>query len=294
MYLKSFKITNFRKFGSTNNLVKFVDAKDGLNTDEINVAKATTLIVGKNNSGKTTITTALDKLIGNKKFEAKDFNFFYLNKLLYEYISDNFDNYPKLEFEITIGIDDNNENQDLVTNIAPFITIDDINKTEFIIKIKYELSEITEFKDRLKTIIGYSSNNKHRRFQKFLDLINDAPKQINYYNEHNEIIEKNKFKLSDLIDIKIVKANKIINDTSLSTIFNKIIKYKYKIENMDVFNTEIENINNSMTEKVKVSHTNYINGALHSIENKEKLEVYLSSNLTFDKLMENIIKYKYV
>ena len=292
MYLKSLKLTNFRKFGNVNNLIRFVNAKDGLDTDKINVAKATTLIVGKNNSGKTTITTALDKLIGNKKFEASDFNFSYLNKLLNKYISDNFDNYPKLEFEITIGIDDNNENQDLITNIAPFITIEDTEATEFTIKIQYELSETTEFKEKIKKIID-SYSDEHIRFQKYLELLKDTPMQLNY-SSSDKIIEKNKFKLSELIQVKVIVANKTINDTSLSTIFNKIIQYKYKTENMDDVNLQIETINADMTEKVKESHTPHINGALHAIENQNKLEVRLSSNLTFDILMKQMIKYEYV
>ena len=294
MYLKSLKLTNFRKFGENNNLIKFVDAKDGLESSSINVAKATTLIVGKNNSGKTTITTAIDKLIGNKKFEASDFNFTYLNRLFNEYLTNNFTNFPKLEFEITIGVDDNNQNQDLVTNIIPFITIEDLDTTEFTIKIKYEISETTEFIENIKNIISSYPDNQYLRFQKYLELLADTPKQINYYNSNGDIIEKNKFKLSDLINVKVIAANKIINNTSLSTIFNKIIQYKYKTENMDDINQQIETINIGMTEKVEKSHTPYINGALHAIENQDKLEVRLSSSLTFDILMKQMIKYEYV
>jgi len=149
MYLKSLKIKNFRKFGEDNNLIEFVDSKDGLESDSINIASATTLIVGKNNSGKTTITKALEKIIDNKKFEANDFNFSYLNRLLKEYITNTFDNFPELEFELIIGLDDSTENQDLITNIVPFMIIEDVDKTEFTIKIKFELLETTEFSDKI-------------------------------------------------------------------------------------------------------------------------------------------------
>jgi len=120
------------------------------------------------------------------------------------------------------------------------------------------------------------------------------PKQLNYYNSDNEIIEKSKFKLSDLMQIKVIAANKTINDTSLSTIFNKIIQYKYKTEKMDDVNLQIETINKDMTSKVETTHTPYINGALHAIENQDKLKVRLSSSLTFDILMKELIKYEYV
>ena len=51
------------------------------NYDEIDVASDTTLIIGKNNAGKTTIITALDNLINhNNALGANDFKlyiFFY-------------------------------------------------------------------------------------------------------------------------------------------------------------------------------------------------------------------------
>ena len=33
MYLKSLQITNFRKFGTTENIIEFVDSKDNLQLD---------------------------------------------------------------------------------------------------------------------------------------------------------------------------------------------------------------------------------------------------------------------
>lgn len=294
MYLKSLKIKHFRKFGEDNNLIEFVDSKDGLQADSINIATATTLIVGKNNSGKTTITRALDKLISNKKFEENDFNFFYLNKLLEGYIEDTFENFPMLEFKLVIGIDDSDENQDLITNIVPFLTIEDVDTTEFSIKIKYELLETVEFISKIKSIINNYPDNEYIRFQKYLELIKEMPKQLNYYNSSDELIEKSKFKLSDLIQIKIIEANKTISDTSLSDIFNKIIQYKYQTEDMSVINSQIETINTDMTEKVSSTHTAHVNGALHSIENQDKLEMRLSSSLTFDILMKHMIRYEYV
>jgi len=294
MYLKSLKIKNFRKFGEDNNVIEFVDSKDGLQAYSINIATATTLIVGKNNSGKTTITKALYKIIDNKKFAENDFNFSYLNGLLSEYIADTFDNFPTLEFELIIGLDDSDENQDLITNIVPFMAIEDVVSTEFSIKIKYELLETAEFVNKIRSIISNYSDNEYIRFQKYLELIKDIPKQLNYYNGDNEIIEKSKFKLSDLIQIKIIEANKTISDTSLSKIFNKIIRYKYQTEDMSAINSQIETINTDMTEKVSKTHTAHVNGALHAIENQDKLEIRLSSSLTFDILMKHIIRYEYV
>lgn len=292
MYLKGLKIKNFRKFGDENNFIEFVDSKDGLQADTINVATATTLIVGKNNSGKTTIAKALMKLIDSNRFEANDFNFSYLSKLLEEYISDTFKNFPALEFEMTIGLDESDENQDLITNIVPFMNIEDTESKNFKIKMICELRETTEFEGKVKKIIQDYSN-QYIRFQKYLNLIDEVEKTIIYYNTDDEIIEKSKFKLSDLINIKVIAANKIISDTSLSTIFNKIIQYKYKTEDMEEMNSKIDEINQEMTEKISSTHSEHINGALHAIENKEKLKIRLSSDLNFDILLKQLIRYQY-
>ena len=109
MYLKSLKIENFRKFGNKNNIVEFVDSRKSLaTTDDINVAKATSLIVGKNNAGKTTIITALDKIVNSQKFNANDFNFIYLSRLLNMYKHNHYIVKPNLYFELIIGIDERN------------------------------------------------------------------------------------------------------------------------------------------------------------------------------------------
>jgi predicted ATP-dependent endonuclease of OLD family len=291
MYLKRLKIINFRKFGKDNNLVEFVDSKQGLQTD--NIATATTLIVGKNNSGKTTITKALGKLLGENKFESSDYNFCYLKNLLEEYDANKFKNYPALEFELLIGLDDSDENQDLITNIVPFLNIEDATEKDFLVTMKYELVETTLFVEDVRTIIRDYSEVRIR-FSKYLKTIGNAKKQLEFYNSDGEQIAKGKFKLSDLIKVKTIAANKIINDTSLSEVFNKIIQYKYKTESFTEIDKQIDSINEDMTNKVSSSHTQNINDALHTIENQDRLKVRLSSNLDFDILMKQLITYEYI
>lgn len=79
MYLKSLRISNFRKFGTNNNVIEFVDAQGYEKykcSEKFNIATTTTLIVGKNNVGKTTVIEVLDKLINRERaFKATDFNF---------------------------------------------------------------------------------------------------------------------------------------------------------------------------------------------------------------------------
>jgi len=294
MYLKNIKIKNFRKFGNENNLVEFVSQKDALSTDDINIAKATTLIVGKNNSGKTTITEALVKLIDKKAFNENDYNFVYLNNLLEQYKINTFDTFPKFEFELVVGLEESDDENDLVTNIVPFLDIENVEKKDFKIIIKYLIEEESIFQEEIQRVIEkYKDGDDYILFQKYLECIGKTKKTIRYYNENGELI-KEKFKLKNLIDIKLIQANKTISDNSLSTIFNKIVQYKYKTENLDEMNDYIDSMNKDMTDKVATSHTPRINNALHAIESKDKLSIRLSSDINFDVLMNTLIKYSYL
>ncbi len=300
MHLRSLKITNFRKFRNKNNVVEFVGAKNTNKTDnDIDISSSTTLIVGKNNSGKTTITTAIKKIIIDNKFLANDFNFIYLNELLDKYYGGEFENYPFLEFEIEVGID-LKSNHDLVTNIIPFMNIGSIQErdqeTSFKVILKYELKEAIKFKNEVDALI---SQNKDPEilFRKFLEIVNNADFRMNYYGSDGVLISDSKFKLSDLIEIKLISANKNINDKSLSKTFNKIINFRYEQESKkgesNSIDTEIEAINKTISEKVSEGHTKSINIALGKIESSDRLKVNLSADLTFEHLMSNIIKYEY-
>lgn len=297
MYLKSLQITNFRKFGSTKNIIEFVDSKDNLQKNDIDIASATTLIVGKNNSGKTTITKALERLTSSSPyFDANDFNFAYLNRLLMEYISNNFENMPTLIFKLVIGLN-RNIKTDLVTNIFPFMTIENTNNSDeqsFEINIRYEVTEKETFTTNLNTILSKYNNEdkKHLLFQKFLDVITETSFELIYLNSNNDQIEKSKFKLANLINIEHIKANKNISDTSLSETFNKIIRYKYDMKGVDL-DDKIEGINENITDEIKEFNDTSINNVLHKIEDGKRFEVRLSSDLTIDKLMRSLIKYEY-
>ncbi len=100
MYLKSIQMKNFRKYREENNTVMFVNS-DGVRgkmaasgaaeskaKPQIDVASATTLIVGKNNAGKTSIIHAFLKIIKNNETEGlqvRDFNFHYLKECFDKY-----------------------------------------------------------------------------------------------------------------------------------------------------------------------------------------------------------------
>ena len=296
MYLKSLRISNFRKFGLENNKIEFVDTKsyqEQKQGKDINIAPTTTLIVGKNNSGKTTIINALDKLINKGDFKANDFNFSYLKKLLelYKETTGKVET-PYLQFNIGIGIEENSN--DLITNLVPFMVLDDVDKSELEIIARFELEDEETFIRDVKKIIG-NELPERIRFKKFLDLI-DEPKRftINYYNASGEAV---KFNINNLIELRAIKANNIENENSLSKAFSTIIKYRFKTlikEGEQELDRSINGINETLTQIVTEKHTKNINESLGKIESTDKIKVYLSADLSFHTLINNLIKYEYI
>lgn len=302
MYLKKIKINNFRKFRVDNNVVEFVDAENYLKQKGealINIAPITTLIVGKNNSGKTTITKALEKLIIDNKFEANDFNFKYLRKKLEEYQNDYSNQFssvetPFLEFTITVGIEQNSS--DLVTNLVPFMTLENVVNSELDILIKYELVENQNFHKAVKDLLDEGIVDKMLRFKKFVEQLNDSIDfKLKYYNSNGIEVP---FRIKDLIEIKAIKANNIENEKCLSRAFSKIVEYRYKSTQGKRDKKELEQIiteiNGALSLNITDKHTNRINTSLNAIESSDKLEMILSSDISFKKLMNDLIKYEYI
>ena len=164
MYLKSVKIQNFRKFGTENNTVifasnSFIHGKNILNS---------TLIIGQNNSGKTSLIKALQKICGEKKeaFSFTDFNYYYLRDLLSTAIRnlgriETYINDPSsadddllkfvwsvvpvisLTFEFAIDLAD--DSQDMLTNIGYLIVNDIPEDGSVSCALKYETENLFPF-----------------------------------------------------------------------------------------------------------------------------------------------------
>lgn len=215
MYLKKFKLINFRKFAEEENEIEFTDSQGikRVNDNSINIASTTTLLVGKNNSGKTTVFEALDKIVNgnsnsNSKFTFDDFNYEYIKKRVEEYGNDKYDILPSIEFVLTIGLDKGKD--DLIVNLGHFMPIS-YDPNEIQIFVKYEVAESEIFKKEVKNEINsktYTEENKTECFYKMSKIINEnlSNYKIKYYDENcNEI---KKFKLSYLIDFFKIQANK--------------------------------------------------------------------------------------
>jgi len=302
MYLKSLSLENFRKFRTLNNEIDFVDAKDYKEDESINIAPKTTLIIGKNNSGKSTVVEALKKLVSNSGFSAADFNFDYLKELLNRYTleyldSDKPKDVPTLIFILTIVID--NSKEDLLTNIIPFMTIGDVKDSEVKIIVKWMSKDTEVFIKSVRKFVLNADSYKTQKFDRFLDLINENEFSLSYFNSNNE--KRDNFSLKKLIDLQCIAANNITSENCLSKAFSKIVDYRYKqLKNdledtgLDKLDIEIISINEKLTEHIDQEHTVSINLSLGKMLSGEKCQVLLKSDLSFQTLLRNVLKYEYV
>lgn len=339
MYLKSFQMKNFRKYREENNVVMFVNAEgvrekkaaakaeESKDKPQIDVASATTLIVGKNNAGKTSIIHALMKIIKNNETEGlqvSDFNFHYLKECFDKYQTSYKETQetgaemviepPFMEFVVTIAFE--KDSDDLLTNLIPFMLLKDIDEDKLDIILRYEVTEKGEFYDIMKTaLIKIEEKRKNtakdkgfdsgKAFQILLRELGKVRFQIKYYRMHREEgkaeqqLEEvsDKFKLSNVMDIKYIQANNVKKDVELSEAFNKIISYRYEkivSDKKKELDENIDAINDSLTESIKTHHSEEINNAIGKIVTSDIMEVDLSSNITEEKLVRGLLSYAYV
>ena len=297
MYLKSIKLENFRKYGNHNNVIGFVDSRAfkeyGTRVEELNVAKTTTLIVGKNNSGKTTVIKALEHLLGKGTgFNYTDINMYYLAQLFNEYNeSIGTDNVvpaiPKIKFEITIGLEETSS--DIISNLVPFMTIANAQNSELIIRAIYEPENIEEFGGRCEEVVGVDQN----AYEKYIKLLKVTPFKLRYFSADDEPVMN--FQLKQLIELRSIKANNITSDHCLSNAFNKIVKYRAsKLEQQSNVEDILESFNKSVTEQLQTEHTDSINESVGKIESSEHIKVHLSSDVSFDDMISKLVKYEYI
>jgi len=343
MHLESLTIKNYRKFRSTDNTICFVkpqfidifDKKEGgglvsessttLVVEESNdeehlksvIAPSTTLIIGKNNSGKTTVVNALKMLCQNEQPLASDFNISYLNELFYQYKKafevdkkTTFERLetPSLEFTLSISVDFNDE--DLMTYLSPFISIDTkSNGKPVSVKIIIEivLCEEVLFKSKVSDILkhpGFDGNplNSRQQFDLFYRLLEKETQDLTLEGNLYRILFSNlldnsteKFSLKKLINIKEIRANRHLKEGVLSDVFNKIVAFQFTndIHARTGLEKSIGLMNTQISNNVGSKSTD-ISQVLGQIESSNKVNLSLSGNVTYHAIMKGLIKYNFM
>ncbi|GEQ62164.1 putative ATP-dependent endonuclease of the OLD family [Vagococcus lutrae] len=332
MYLKSLSIKNYRKYGLETQKIDFahsqwptiveLDEEHKEVATENYISKSSSLIIGKNNSGKSTIVRLLKTLQKTRSgsrsiFKYSDFNLKILSdwyqyniygKSEEEIKSIDINKVPSLEFQLILGIDDEN---DMISNFEDILILgglesdvvqEDNEVAEVTIKIKYE---VADFKPFLQELVKIGSNNfemeeeennieyqKELQYRKFLSLFSSDYFILNFYPLGKDEPSK-EFSLAPLLKVETIEANTVKNDETLSKAYNKIVS-SY-IKNNDV--TEIDNLVNEINFNVKdmvdKNIKDILQKAVSSIESTKNLKMNLHPDVTLEKIFINSIIYEY-
>ncbi|EII2003599.1 hypothetical protein LG055_002435, partial [Staphylococcus pseudintermedius] len=145
---------------------------------------------------------------------------------------------PSLEFELILGIDDEN---DLISSFEDILILDgiesnvdqeDIEVAEITIKLKYEVDDLTAFLQKLVEIKTkyleierddkYSEYHKDLQYRKFLSLFSSDCFILNFYPLGKDEPAK-EFSLAPLLKVETIEANTVKSDETLSKAYNKIV-----------------------------------------------------------------------
>ncbi|EIE3652688.1 AAA family ATPase, partial [Staphylococcus pseudintermedius] len=332
MYLKRLVIQNYRKYGFDKEEIDFAysqwSTKEGiyekdkeLETENY-ISKSSSLIIGKNNSGKSTIVKLLKTLQKARSgmrsiFKYSDFNLKMLSDWYEKYIvcktieeidGIKITEIPSLEFELILGIDDEN---DLISSFEDILILDgiesnvdqeDIEVAEITIKLKYEVDDLTAFLQKLVEIKTkyleierddkYSEYHKDLQYRKFLSLFSSDCFILNFYPLGKDEPAK-EFSLAPLLKVETIEANTVKSDETLSKAYNKIVSSYIKNNNV----TEIDNLVGEMNLNVKnmvdSKIKNILQSAVSSIEATNNLKMNLHPDVTLEKIFINSIIYEY-
>ena len=257
MYLKSLSIKNYRKYGKDFQTINFAhskwpkksnnkDAKTKINKTEEYISKNSSLIVGKNNSGKSTIVKLLTTLQNTKAgsrnvFKYTDFNLDILaewyqtninKKSKKEIRSIDQSKFPKLEFQLVLGIDDGN---DLISSFEDILILSGIKTiktqetkktrktrktdeiSEVTINVKYEVTDAQSFSEELvnlKTTYSeradqqnkeFSNYRKELQYRQYLALFSSNYFILNFYPKGRDEPAK-EFSLASLLKVDTYRS----------------------------------------------------------------------------------------
>ena len=94
----------------------------------------------------------MDTLINHGKFGINDFNYRYLQQYLKEYdINDTQINLPFIECVLTVELEEDSD--DRISNLVPFMLVEDVNNSQLKICIRYEIADASFFKIRNGEIV---------------------------------------------------------------------------------------------------------------------------------------------
>ena len=329
MYLKSISIENYRKFNREQTFefahsnweqgIKNMSEADKEKETEKYISKSTSLFVGKNNAGKSTVINLLNRLqsakCGNRAvFQYNDFNLKYLHEWYKNYFESSVkiddispNKLPFMKFELKIKINDGN---DVISNFKDILVISglkevknnpaDDSQPEVTITIKYEVIDVEKFKKRLIDLRTEeqevdkekSSYYKGLIYRKFLNLFNENYYALNFYPlGANEPAEQ--FSLAPLLKVDVVEANTVKDNHTLSKAYSKIVSTYAKNNDMDDITKVVNDLNSKVKNMVDSNVKEILQNAVSAVESTKNLQMNLYPDITLEKIFAHNIVYEY-
>lgn len=272
MYINSIKIKNYRNY--ENFYMKF---KEGLN-----------VIIGANNAGKTNLLHAIN-LLKDLNIDIDDFN---KSNLLKKYNNDYRKESPtiEIEYEIFHEISEDDENDESIIKLLPFLGLDKINDirnsqgdtSKYLvvanIKLKYELNKkyLKDYCELVKNV---------RDLNEYLNCLELMQKHYEWNicnGMDDSIIDKKS--ISNIFKIDYIEAERNTNDVYYET-KNEINKYIKEEENMK----KIKDLATVISEQMEMAVKEVLQKIDKVVNEDEKNEIGLKAG---NVSIKQGIKYK--
>ena len=270
---------------------------------ETDFKKDLSLIVGRNNCGKTSILSIMNKFLNSNSsyFDWNDFNLKYQNKLFKELSSyeQQIEGLDGIIMTMYISYTE----KDNYANLQKFMM--DLNPENNIVVIEFNYNcktdKVKELKDKLKDL-KISTKNDENKFIRFMKKNHDKYFTLDIYacgydletqkknTEKSALLKKSD--VANFINFKSIKANRDAsnksNDNSLSTLSSKFLKLKEGSEssNLDALENAINDADEALTE---VYNTKIFHDIIKSIKrfggNQNETKVKITSTLQEKELL---------
>ncbi|MCF6142347.1 AAA family ATPase [Flavobacterium sp. K77] len=283
MHINSISIKNFRLLKASTLILNKKERQD------------LTLLIGKNNSGKTSFIVLFDKFLRSDDFDFHDFPMSLRKKILEINNESDINEFAiELKIEIQYSKDDNLE------NLSEFII--DLNPKENSVKLLFECSID---KDKLlKDLVSIESDKKNKFVEKYITEYLD--KKLYIYSSEDDLLDKDKLVKKAITDIRKIINYQVIHAkrnlaSSESSVGNNLPLSRLS---SDYFNKEnkfseesFSDINNSileMDEKLNESYKKHFEGYFSTVnEFLSGASLNVISNIESKQILSNYSKIVY-
>ncbi len=258
MYISKVTVQNFRIL--KNSTLDLLDQKD------------ISLLIGRNNSGKTSFIVLFEKFLKSEYSTQFDFDDFSID-LRAKILEINEDTKTDL-LSIRLILEISYDNSDSLENLADLIL--DLDPDSNTVKILFEISIV---KDKLiKDLGGLSSDDQRKRFiKKNLPSYITSPKiyvfandeDIQHENRH-KMIEKDRKVIDNLINFQVIHAKRNVSSSEsnnaskrilsgiTTSYFNKKAESDLKHGDFDAINSELLSMDSNLGEKYGLFFSDFL------------------------------------